>query len=150
MLALLLVVAVVALLDTLLAVLMVGNCVSAASVRLATAVVDVTDNGAVPVATVRASWLLSVFAPANVCVPVVTRPRADAPASGIAKVKVLALPAIVKSVPVVAAAKVTAGPVCAPPVGPVILVMPMPATPALGSHRIAPRPFVVSTYVSVP
>jgi hypothetical protein len=50
--------------------------------------------------------LVNVFAPAKVCVPVVTSPRAELPASGMLKVCVVPLLLIPKSLPLVPVANV--------------------------------------------
>ena len=73
--------------------------------------------------------LLNVFAPAIVCVPVVTKPLAVADASGMLNVCVVLLEEILKSVPEVPVANV-----CVVPVNPFKLVMPEPLPPERGVH----------------
>ena len=71
----------------------------------------------------------NVFAPAKVCVPVVTNPRFVADASGKLNVCVVPEDAILKSVPVVEVAKV-----CVAPVKVFKVVMPLPVASAAHSQ----------------
>ena len=91
----------------------------------------------------------NVFAPAMVWAPVVTRPLADAPASGILKVWVVLADEILKSVPLVPVAKV-----CVLAVNPFRLVMSAPVAVKvdMGSLRTSPLVIVrrLSALVLVP
>ena len=97
------------------------------------------NDGTLCVPPVITIWLLNVFTPAIVCVPVVTSPRAVALASGMLKVCVVPVEEIAKSVPAVPTANV-----CVAPVSALSELIPPETVHDLSAERSYAVPLIVS------
>ena len=101
--------------------------------KLVTAVVELTENGAVPVATVDVNWLAKVLAPAKVCVPLVTTPPFEASAGVSVNTPPEIVPPFVLEEPAIAESEL------APPAAPVAPVAPVgPCIPCAPCGPVAP------------